>query len=103
MISLLHTWGSNLSFHVHIHMLVTGGGVGLVEDRWVPVKALSQLYRVSFLSGLRELKRTDALRLPEHLQRPGDFEELLDQSYQNDWVVYAKKPLAAPIHVLRYL
>ena len=111
MISLLHTWGSNLSFHVHVHMLVTGGGIGVTENRWIPaqenyalsVQALSSIYRAQFLSRLRELHKKNRLRLPEYLQRLEDFNNQLDQSYQNDWVVYAKRPFTAPIHVLNYL
>ena len=111
MISLLHTWGSNLSFHVHVHMLVTAGGLGIVDDRWIPAQenyalsviALSSVYRAQFLHRLRELHKNGKLKLPEHLQRPLAFEDLLDQSYQKDWVVYAKRPFAAPLHVLNYL
>ena len=111
MISLLHTWGSNLSYHVHAHMLLTGGGIGLVQDRWIParenyslpVKALSPIYRAEFIKEVRKLKKKGKLTLPPSLEAPFAFENLLDSTFSTDWVVYAKKPFTAPIEVLRYL
>ena len=110
-ISLLHTWGSNLSFHVHTHMLVTGGGIKLDGERWVPsresyclpIKALSPVYRAEFIKGLRKLHSQKKLNLPPTLRAPFEFENLVESSFKENWVVYAKKPFSAPINVLKYL
>jgi hypothetical protein len=110
-ISLLHTWGSNLSFHVHTHMLVSGGGIHLTKDRWVftkenyslSTKALSAKYRWLFIKGLRKLYKNGKLKLPPELEGAFAFENLLDKTFKCDWVVYAKKPFSAPVHVIRYL
>jgi hypothetical protein len=110
-ISLLHTWGSNLSFHVHTHMLVSGGGIHLSKDQWVftkenyslSTKALSAKYRWLFIKGLRKLYKEGKLKLPPELEEAFAFENLLDKTFTCDWVVYAKKPFSVPVHVIRYL
>jgi hypothetical protein len=110
-ISLLHTWGSAMPLHVHAHMLVTGGGIHLTEDRWVParenyslsIKALSPVYRAVFVKALRKLHDEGKLTLPPNLTSPFAFEDLINKSFHKNWVVYAKEPFAAPIHVVRYL
>ena len=93
-ICILHTWGSNLSFHPHIHVILMGCGLNhlgqVVQPKGTflfPVKAMSKLFRGKFLAGLKEL---DA---------PVDYDSL----YQKDWVVYLKDSMAGPDHVLKYL
>jgi len=113
-LSVLHTWGSALTHHPHVHMIVPGGGLSQDRARWVacrpryflPVEVLSALFRRLFLQML--IATHDAGRL----QFFGDHARLADKaafhaylkSLRNiDWVVYAKEPFAGPQQVLRYL
>jgi len=112
--AVLHTWGSTLVHHPHLHCIVTGGGCAVDRDEWVrcrpnffvPVKALSRLFRGRFLAALRsayangELKFFGALEI---LKDPGWFAEHLRPLQKIDWVVYAKRPFAGPEAVLTYL
>ncbi|MBI9095453.1 MAG: IS91 family transposase [Sphaerochaeta sp.] len=111
--SILHTWGSNLSFHPHIHMVVTAGGItpdGFWKDTrgkyFLPVKVLSRLFRGKFLAECRTLYDKG------ELSYKGDngnalshraFGDLLDSCYQKDWVVYAKEPFGGAEGAFEYL
>jgi hypothetical protein len=112
--AVLHTWGQNLSQHVHVHCVVTGGGLSPDGRQWVsarpgflfPVRALSKMFRGKFLAGLRRLRAQDALRFA------GDSAALagehawniwLEELRTRDWVVYAKPPFGGPERVLKYL
>jgi hypothetical protein len=112
--AVLHTWGSAMTHHPHIHMIVPGGGISLDGERWVssrpafllPVRVLSKLFRRLFLTQLLELH--DAGRL-HHF---GDQTELSDRRAflrhlsplrRKTWVVYAKPPFGGPEAVLAYL
>jgi len=112
--AVLHTWGSAMTHHPHIHMIVPGGGISLDGERWVssrpafllPVRVLSKLFRRLFLTQLLELY--DAGRL--HVF--GDQTELSDRRAflrhlsplrRKTWVVYAKLPFGSPEAVLAYL
>ena len=94
--AVLHTWGANLSYHPHVHCLVTGGGLSsdghmwmpAREDYLVPVKALSRLFRGLFLDRLR--KQFEAIHLPASL-------------WQKDWVVHCKPAVQGTRTVLNYL
>jgi hypothetical protein len=112
--AVLHTWGSNLSFHPHIHCIVTGGGLAPQQDQWigsrknffVPVKVLARYFRHRFLKALRHAHERGELRFfGEHkiLEDPGWFDEHLRPLKKIDWVVYAKQPFAGPEAVLTYL
>lgn len=103
---VLHTWGQNLSLHIHLHCIISGGGVRIDQAGWntskpgflFPVRALSSVYRGKFLCGLRQLIRSDEIRLDEH-----HAQSLFATLRQNDWVVYAKRPFAGPEQVISYL
>jgi hypothetical protein len=112
--SVLHTWGSALTHHPHVHMVAPGGGLSPDGSKWIAcrpnyfltVEVLSALFRRLFLEML--LAAHDAGRL----QFFGDHVRLADKAAFNaylkplreiDWVVYAKKPFAGPRQVLRYL
>jgi hypothetical protein len=109
-ISILHTWGQNLSFHPHVHCIVSGGGIN-ASHQWKEAKkvkhhflfnaiAMMQVYRGRFLSQLQQLKTS---RL---IQWPGDdsgWKQLLQQLAAIDWVVYAKSPFGGPSQVVEYL
>lgn len=108
-ISVLHTWGQQLSFHPHIHCIVSGGGI-TPENQWkdakkskwqflFPVKAMSIVYRAKFLEGLKLLINKGDITLPEDTNLNAFFDLL----YQKVWVVYAKAPFAGPHAVIEYL
>jgi hypothetical protein len=118
--AVLHTWGSSLVHHPHIHCIVTGGGLrpakGLAprQDQWVgsrknffvPVKVLSRYFRHRFLKTLKTAHEQGELQFFGELKRladPGWFDEHLRPLKKIDWVVYAKPPLAGPEAVLTYL
>jgi hypothetical protein len=111
---VLHTWGSQLTHHPHVHGIVPGGGLALDADRWVsckkgfflPVRVLSRFFRRRFLEELQQLHHRGELRFfAEHaeLADPVRFAEYLSPLRQVEWVVYAKRPFAGPEAVLAYL
>ena len=114
MTSVLHTWGSALMHHPHIHMIVPGGGLSSDGHRWVAcrpgfflhVRVLSRLFRRLFLEGLAALHRTGQLKFFGDLIGLPDaniFAEWVAPLRKIDWVVYAKPPFGGPEAVLAYL
>ncbi len=112
--AVLHTWGSALTHHPHIHCIVPGGGLSLDGERWVaarpgfllPVRVLSRFFRRLFLDKLNAAH--DAGRLQffgqhQDLAEGEDFDKYLSPLRKIDWVVYAKRPFAGPEAVLAYL
>jgi hypothetical protein len=108
-ISVLHTWGQQLSFHPHIHCIVSGGGID-DENKWkdakrnmygflFPVKAMGIMYRGKFLEGLKRMIASGEVTLPSD----SNLHELLKTLYSKDWVVYAKAPFGGPQAVIEYL
>jgi hypothetical protein len=113
--AILHTWGQNLSQHLHLHCLVTGGALASDGTRWIasrsprflfPVRALATVFRGKFLAGL------DRARVERRLTFAGGTADLTDPvvfaRYCRDlhtvpWVVYAKRPFAGPAQVLAYV
>ena len=104
MTSVLHTWGSAMTHHPHVHMIVPGGGFSPDGTRWVAcrpgfflhVRVLSRLFRRLFLEGLMDLYCAGQLRFF------GDLTEWLAPLRKVDWVVYAKSPFGGPRAVLAY-
>jgi len=98
MISILHTWGQNLSLHPHLHCIIPGGGVD-AQGRWqkqmrsnkylFSVKAMSKVFRAKYVQQLRANKIDDKV--------------LLESLFAKNWVVYAKKPFGGPKQVIEYL
>ncbi len=125
--SVLHTWGSALTHHPHVHCIVPGGGIspacpgqsrtvdpGSGGERWVAcrpnfflsVRVLSSRFRRRFLERLRDAHDAGRLRFfGDHapLANPRTFADFLQPLRDIDWVVYAKPPFAAPDAVLAYL
>jgi hypothetical protein len=113
--AILHTWGQNLLFHPHLHIVVPGGGLSADHERFapcrrrrffLPVKVLSSLFRRLFLEALEDAFYQKRLQFPgsvEHLQDAGLFHNHLYDMEKLDWVVYAKPPFGGPEQVLRYL
>jgi hypothetical protein len=114
MTSVLHTWGSALTHHPHIHMIVPGGGLSPDGTKWVACKpgfflhvlVLARLFRRLFLDGLLELHRAGQLTFfgdLECLKQADAFAKWLAPFRKTDWVVYAKPPFGGPEAVLAYL
>ena len=114
MTSVLHTWGSAMTHHPHVHVVVPGGGLSPDGTRWIacrqgfflPVKVLSRLFRRLFLEGLVKLHNAGKLRFfgdLSELADPDTFQALLAPLRKSDWVVYAKPPFGGPEAVLAYL
>ena len=111
---VLHTWGSAMTHHPHVHGIVPGGGLSIDGKRWVhcrpgfflPVRVLSRLFRRLFLERLDEAYQASDLKFfGEHrlLTDTKAFADWLKPMKQIDWVVYAKRPFAGPEAVLSYL
>ena len=112
--AVLHTWGSALTHHPHVHMIVPGGGLSEDGERWISarprflvhVKALSRLFRGRLLAMLAEAHAQDRLRFfGDHgaLADKRAFKRFLAPLRRREWVVYSKKPFAGPQAVLAYL
>jgi hypothetical protein len=112
--SVLHSWGSAMTHHPHVHMIVPGGGISLDGERWVacrpdfflPVRVLSRLFRRLFLTALRAAHEAGRLQfLGDHaaLADAQAFAAYLAPLRSAEWVVYAKRPFGGPQAVLAYL
>jgi hypothetical protein len=112
--SILHTWGSTLLHHPHIHMIVPGGGISVDGERWVdcrdgfflPVRVLSRLFRRLFLEALDKAYAEKQLRWTgklEKLAHGPTFRKWLQTHRRMEWVVYAKPPFGGPEKTLDYL
>jgi Putative transposase/Transposase zinc-binding domain len=112
--AVLHTWGSAMTHHPHVHMIVPGGGIAPDGRRWVssrpafllPVRVLGKLFRRLFLTRLIELHSTSRLTFfgsMAHLVDRRAFLRHLAPVRTKRWVVYAKPPFAGPEAVLAYL
>ena len=111
---VLHTWGSALTHHPHVHGIVPGGGLSADGERWVacrrgfflPVRVLSRLFRRRFLEELDRAHRAGQLQFfgeDASLADAGSFAAWLTPLRESEWVVYAKRPFAGPAAVLAYL
>nr|WP_228512902.1 transposase [Planobacterium oryzisoli] len=98
MIGVLHTWGQNLSLHLHLHCIVPGGGINR-QGKWrkkvrtdkylFPVKAMSKVFRAKFVAFIRACGITDR--------------DLMEKLFTKNFVVYAKRPFGGPKQVIKYL
>ncbi len=111
---VLHTWGSALTHHPHVHCIVPGGGVAPDGERWIPcrpnfflpVRVLSRLFRRLMLQRLVAAHGDGALSFFGNHASLSDidvFRAFLKPLHRADWVVYAKRPFAGPDQVLSYL
>ncbi|SFF13625.1 Transposase zinc-binding domain-containing protein [Sulfitobacter brevis] len=112
--SVLHTWGSAMTHHPHVHMIVPGGGLSVDGAKWIAcrknfflsVRVLSRLYRRFILEGLVRLHKAGKLQFfgnHADLVDMTKFAAVLAPLRKIDWVVYAKEPFAGPKAVLAYL
>jgi putative transposase len=113
-LSVLHTWGSALTHHPHVHMIVPGGGISLDGERWIacrpnfflPVRVLSRLFRRRVLDKLDAAHHAGQLQFfGKHvaLTNAQTFAAYLAPLRNSEWVVYSKRPFGGPEEVLRYL
>jgi hypothetical protein len=106
--AVLHTWTRALSFHPHVHCLVSGGGLSRQGARWIaapsrflfPVHALGKLFRGKFLAALSALLAEGKLNDPA---QPRAARRRRQRLYDQSWIVYAKRPFGGPQQVFRYL
>ena len=111
---VLHTWGSALTHHPHVHGIVPGGGLSANGERWIacrpgfflPVRVLSRLFRRRFLEALTDAHQRGRLQFfGEYAQlvHRAAFAQWLTPLRASEWFVYAKRPFAGPEAVLAYL
>ncbi len=111
---VLHTWGSAMTHHPHIHGIIPGGGLSADGQHWVackpgfflPVRVLSRLFRRLFLEMLMKAHQDDQLRFYyklKSIEAEQAFSHWLKPLRHKEWVVYAKRPFAGPKAVLAYL
>jgi hypothetical protein len=112
--AVLHTWGSALTHHPHVHMIVPGGGISLDSTRWVAarsdflvhVNVLARLFRGKMLAMLMDAHRAGQLKFfntHAGLADKRTFKRFIAPLRHIKWVVYCKAPFAGPEQVLRYL
>jgi hypothetical protein len=103
--AILHTWGQNLMFHPHVHVIIPGGGVTAIQ-RWrnsrkkffIPVKVMAKLFRGKFLHGLQQIRHS-----LQGLEDDEAWSPLRKALYAKNWYVYCKRPFKTPNSVLQYL
>jgi hypothetical protein len=112
--AVLHSWGSAMTHHPHIHIIVPGGGIAPDRQRWIscrpgfflPVRVLSRLFRRLFLEQLAALHAAGRLQFfGDHarLNARGAFAAYLAPLRKLEWIVYSKRPFGGPEAVLAYL
>ena len=112
--AVLHTWGSAMTHHPHLHCVVPGGGISPDGTRWIscrsnfflPVSVLARLFRRLFLDYLGQAFDAGDLRFfssLEPLRMRDAFLSHIAPCREKDWVVYAKRPFAGPEEVLKYV
>ncbi len=112
--AVLHTWGSAMTHHPHVHMIVPGGGISLDGTRWIstkpdfflPVLVLSRLFRrllLEKLSAAHAASRLSFFGAQAPLADAAAFNRLMQSLRKKSWFVYAKEPFAGPKQVLAYL
>jgi len=111
--AVLHTWTRDLSWHPHLHCIVTGGGLDQ-EDQWratrqgflFPVRVLGRLFRGKYLDAVRRLYHEGHLELygsTRDLRDPVAMDDFIDRLYRKDWLVYCKPPFGDTDAVFAYL
>lgn len=112
--SVLHTWGSAMTHHPHVHMIVPGGGISHDGKRWIsasqdyllPAPVLAAMFRGKMLAMLKAAHKAGELEFfGKHadLAERDTFKAYLEPLYSTNWHVYAKRPFAGPEQVLSYL
>ena len=109
MISILHTWGQQLTLHPHLHCIIPAGGL-TKQSQWkqcktrgnylFPVKALSVVYRAKYIHHLRKHVAEHNAIAEKQIVLP---KEVIDTCFKKQWVVFAKKPFSGVNSVVEYL
>ena len=103
MISVLHTWGQNISLHPHVHLIIPGGGIAASgcwknaksKGRYLfPVKAMSTVFKNKYMQGFLQLLKKENKNIEASIR---------ETLYTKNWVVYAKQPFGGPQQVIEYL
>ena len=113
-LAILHTWGQQLQYHPHLHCVVPGGGLAPDGTSWVPcaprfllpVRVLSRFFRRRFLAGRTQAATSQTLTFAgpcQTLAHPQVWQRFVQKLREHEWVVYAKRPMREPTHVLKYL
>jgi hypothetical protein len=107
--TVLHTWGQNLTLHPHAHCVVPGGGFSEDQSRWIgvrsssyflPIKVLASRFRTLFCRALRDAEHRGQLK---RVPAARSVIEAIRKASRKDWVVYAKPPFSGPAQVLEYV
>jgi len=110
MITVLHTWGQNLSLHPHVHLIIPGGGIAASgcwknarsNGRYLfPVKAMSTVFKHKYMEGFLQLLKTE--NLPTGQAGKNFDQSVRETLYSKSWIVYAKSPFGGPQQVIEYL
>jgi hypothetical protein len=108
-LTILHTWGQNLSLHPHVHCVVPGGGLSFDGKRWVslrnstyllPIKVLRRRFKTLLCSYLREAERKGKFARVPRTVLP---HTAIEGAWAQEWIAYVKQPFGGPRQVLRYL
>ena len=113
-VSVLHTWGQTLSFHPHLHVMLSGGGLNcagqFVDTRRkgfiIPVRVLGKMFRGKFLDGLKKLRSSFALEYTgdaAYLQEGENWKAFLDYLYSKTWVPFIKETFNGNGNAVKYL
>jgi len=111
--SILHTWGQDLSFHPHIHSIVLGGGLTrdlkfkAAKDNFLfPVRVVSRLFRGKFMAALKKLYLDNKLTFSGSslkFQHSFEFQKLVNSLYSKEWIPHIKETFKGALNVLEYL
>ena len=112
-ICILHTWGSEMNFHPHMHTILLGGGL-TVKNQWkdngndffLPIRVISKVFRGKYLDELKLLWKKEKLHFygsSEKYRNHYIFQELLDTCYTMEWIPYCKKTFNGAQSVINYL
>ncbi len=112
-ICVLHTWGSEMNYHPHIHVILLGGGLSAKnewrdkgEEFFLPVKILSKVFRSKYMNELKSLYQDNKLEFhgsSEKYRNSYNFKELLNTCYEKDWIPHCKKTFNGAQSVINYL
>ena len=107
--SILHTWGQNLMYHPHVHIVTTGGGLTEIgkwvekeEDFFIPVKVMSRVFRGKFLRYMKK-EKLDFYGKMKYLENSATYNDVIQGLYNKEWIVYCKEPFNNADCVIQYL
>lgn len=112
-ICILHTWGSEMNLHPHLHVILLGGGLTSKrcwrdngDDFFLPIQIISKVFRGKYMEELKRLREDDKLRFygtSEKYRNHYTFKELVNICYTTNWAPYCKKTFHGAQSVIDYL